>query len=71
MLGAMSDIVTAPLRRIVRTLVAPTEGERERETEAPARNRKELAEAARKHADVHLKERGARRARSAAKRGHE
>jgi hypothetical protein len=67
-LGAMTDLVTAPLRRVVRTLVAPTEEEREREADAPEPSREERAEAARRHADAHLRERDARRARSAAKR---
>lgn len=64
----MTDFITAPLRSVVRALVAPTAAEREREAEPPEQTREERAAEARRHADAHLKERDARRARLAARR---
>ena len=53
--------VTAPLRRIVELLVAPTEEERKRDVEPPDLTREERAEATTKHLDDHYRERQARR----------
>jgi hypothetical protein len=64
--GAMRTAAT-PLRAAARILVAPTRQERaqEREDAKPLLSREERAEAGRRHADAHIKQRDARRARSA------
>ncbi len=67
-IGAMSDVVTAPLRRLARAIVAPSDEERPREVDTPLRSREERAEAGRRGADAHLRERDARRARLGGRR---
>lgn len=56
-LRAVSDIVGAPMRAVVRRLVAPTAEERKREADPPIQTPAERTEAARKHVDTHLAER--------------
>jgi hypothetical protein len=60
-LRAVSDIVGAPMRAVVRRLVAPTAEERKREADPPIQTPAERTEAARKHVDTHLAERQSRR----------